>query len=267
MELFQFEFIQNAIYAAILASIACGIVGSFVVIKRLVFIAGGIAHAAFGGIGIGYYLGINPLFGIMPFSLLSALGMGIISRKRLASEDSLIGIIWALGMSIGVIFMGLTPGYVPDLQSYLFGNILTVPRMDVWLMMGLNFVILVTVGLLYKELLALCFDEESAEVLGVKVTFLYLLLLCLVAITVVILVRIVGIVLVIALLTIPASIAKQFTSNLKVMMGISIVLGIVFTLGGLALSYAFDLASGASIIILSSVGFVISLVVKKFINK
>ncbi len=263
VELLQFEFMQNAFLAAILTSIVCGVIGSFVVIRRLVFISSGIAHAAFGGIGIGYYLGINPLLGILPFSLLSALGIGVISQRKWASEDSLIGIFWAVGMSIGVIFIGLTPGYAPDLFSYLFGSILTVPRSDLFVMSGLCVSVLLVVYAFYRPFVAMCFEEESAQVLGIPVGILYLVLLCLIAVAVVIMVRIVGIVLVIALLTIPATIARQYTHNLKRMMLLAIAIGIGCTFGGLYLSYKFDLASGATIIVVSGLAFIMSVLVPK----
>lgn len=258
MAIFEFQFMQNAVWAALLASIACGVIGTYVVVKRLVFISGGIAHAAFGGIGLGYYLGINPLLGLIPFSLFSAFGIGWLSRKEHASEDTSIGVFWSVGMALGAVLISLTPGYAPELFSFLFGNILTVPRVDLCYMAGLDIFILVSVFGLYKELLALCFDEESAKVYGVKTNILYYFLLCLIAFTVVVLVRIVGIVLVIALLSIPAAIAKQYTTNLKKMMVISVILGMVFTLSGLYLSYVLDLASGASIILIAGLGFVCS---------
>jgi zinc transport system permease protein len=254
----QYEFMQNALLAALLASIACGLIGTLVVIKKITFISGGIAHAAFGGIGLGYYLGINPLYCVVPFSLASALGIGWISKKFKIAEDTAIGIFWAMGMALGVVFIGLTPGYAPDLFSYLFGNILTVPRSDVVFMLFLDLFIVATVGLLYKEFLAISFDEEFAQVCGVKVQAIYLVLLCLVALTVVLLVRIVGIVLVIALLTMPVVIAKMFTFSLRKMMVYAILIGVVLSIGGLWLSYVMDLASGATIILLSGMVFMIA---------
>ncbi|MFH1878256.1 MAG: metal ABC transporter permease [Candidatus Omnitrophota bacterium] len=268
MEALQFEFMRNALAAAVLASIVCGVIGVFVVVKRITFISGAVAHAAFGGIGLGYFLGINPLAALLPFSIISAVGMGIVSRKTKIPEDTSIGIFWAAGMALGVIFIGFTPGYTPDLFSYLFGNILTVTASDVTLMFFLDIVIIVFVICFYKEFLAISFDEEYARTTGVKVDFFYLLLLCLVALTVVVLIRIVGIILVIALLTIPAAIARQFNpSSLKRMMLISVILGIVFTSGGLWLSYALDIASGATIILLSCAGFLVSYFLRKIITR
>jgi zinc transport system permease protein len=254
----QFEFMRNASLAAILAGIACGIIGTYVVVKRIVFISGGIAHASFGGIGLGYYLGMNPVLGVIPFSLAAALGIGLISKKSRLPEDTAIGIFWAVGMALGAIMIKLTPGYAPDLFSYLFGSILTVPSSDLMVMLILDVIIVAVVRLLYKEFLAFSFDEEFARVSGVKADLLYLVLLSLVAITVVVLIRIVGIILVIALLTIPAAIAGQYTYNLKKMMFLSIGLGIMLTLGGLWLSYALNLASGATIVLLSAAAFALS---------
>ncbi len=252
LELLQYQFIQNALAAGLLASIACGIIGSYVVVKRMVSISGGISHASFGGIGLGYLLGINPVTGALYFSLGSAVLMGAVTRKTRLSEDTSIGILWALGMSLGVIFIGLAPGYAPDLFSYLFGNILTVPRSDIIMMLVLNGIILVVVFLFFKEFSAISFDEEFSRVAGVAVFPVYLLLLCLVALTVVVLIRVVGIVLVIALITIPPATAKQFTHSLKKMMVASIILGAIYTTLGLWLSYLFDIASGATIILVSS---------------
>ncbi len=251
LEALQYEFMRNAVAAGLLAAVACGIVGVYVVVKRIVFISGGIAHASFGGIGLGYLIGISPVIGAMFFTLASALGMGLVTRKTKLPEDTAIGILWAMGMAMGIIFIGLTPGYAPDLFSYLFGNILTVPFSGLMLMLVLDAVIVSIVVALYREFLALSFDEEFGTVVGVPVETLYLLLLCMIALTVVVLIRVVGIILVIALLTIPATLAKQFTHHLGKMMLLAVIFGALFTFGGLWLSYEFDLASGATVILLS----------------
>ena len=262
MELLQYEFIRNAIMAGILASISCGIIGVYVVVKRIVFISGGIAHASFGGIGLGYYLGINPILGVLPFSIASALSMGLVSKRSRLPEDTAIGILWAMGMSIGIILVSLTPGYAPDLMTYLFGNILTVPFSDIVLMLALDAIIILVVYSFYKEFLALCFDEEFATVRGVHAERLYLVLLCLIALTIVVLIRVVGIILVIALLTIPAAMSRQFTSNLKKMMMLSIMFGAVFSSGGIWLSYLFDVPSGATIVLVMSAVYLLYSLVK-----
>lgn len=267
LEVLQYEFMRNALIAGLLAAVACGIIGVYVVVKRVVFISGGIAHASFGGIGLGYLLGINPVLGALFFTIASALGMGLVTKRTRLPEDTAIGILWAMGMALGIIFISLTPGYAPDLFSYLFGNILTVPAFDLILMLILDVVIIAVVLLLYKEFLLLSFDEEFSTIAGVPTQRLYLLLLCLIALTVVVLIRVVGIILVIALLTIPAALARQFTHSIKKMMLLAILAGAVFTFSGLWLSYLLDLASGATIILVSGSALFISFGVSKLRNK
>jgi len=247
----QFEFMQNALIAGLLAAVACGVVGTYVVTKRVVFISGGIAHTSFGGIGLGYLAGFSPVFGAMIFAMASALGIGVITQKTKLGEDATIGILWAMGMALGTIFIGLAPGYAPDLFSYLFGNILTVKFTDIILMIILDAVIVIAVLALFKEFFSISFDEEFSTIVGIPVKVLHLLLLCLIAITIAVLIRVVGIILVIALLTIPATLARQFTYDLKKMMALATLFGIVFTYAGLWLSYVLDVASGATIILLS----------------
>jgi len=269
MGIFQYEFIRNAVIAAVLVNIACGIVGTYVVIKKIVFISGGISHAAFGGIGLGYFLGIPwipPIVAAIPFSLLSAITIGLISKRSKLSEDAAIGIIWAVGMASGIIFINLTPGYAPDLFSYLFGNILTIPVSDLYIMLVMDFIIILIVALFFKEFNAASFDEEFSTVIGIPNRILYLVLLCMVALSAVVLIRIVGIILVIALLTIPSSICRQFTYNMKKLIISSIVTGIILTITGLWISYLLDLASGATIILLLALVFLLSFFIKKAVT-
>lgn len=259
----HYPFMQRALIAGLLAAVACGIIGTYVVVKRMVFISGGISHASFGGIGLGYYLSqyiswVTPVYGALVFTIFSALGMGLIVRKTRLSEDTVIGIMWAVGMAIGIVFIGLTPGYTPDLFSYLFGSILTVSISDLIMMAVLDAIIIAIVLMLYKEFLAISFDQEFGTALGLPTQRLYLILLCLIALTVVLLIRVVGIILIIALLTIPPATARQHTHNLKNMMLLSIAFGMVAVLGGLWLSYELDLRSGATIILLSAVIFAAS---------
>lgn len=263
LDIFTYDFMRNALLAGLLASVACGVIGAYVVSKRIVFISGGIAHASFGGIGFGYLVGINPVLGATLFSVLSAVSMGLVTRRTRLPEDTAIGILWAMGMALGVIFIGLAPGYAPDLFSYLFGNILTVPASDLFLMLGMDTFIIGVVILLYKEFLAISFDEEYSLVTGVPVEVLYITMLCLIALTIVVLIRVVGIILVIALLTIPASLARQFTHNIGIMMILAVVFSIVFTFTGLWLSYVLNLASGATIILTSGITFTIVVAIKK----
>ena len=263
LDVLQYQFMQNALLAGLLAAIACGIVGVYVVVKKVVFISGGIAHASFGGIGLVYLVGINPVLGAMVFTVASSLGIGLVTRRTRLPEDTAIGILWAMGMALGIIFIGLAPGYAPDLFSYLFGNILTVPFFDLMLMLVLDVVIIMLVALLYKGFLYLSFDEEFGTISGVPTERLYFLLLCLIALTVVVLIRVVGIILVIALLTIPAALARQFTHSLKNMMLLAILAGVIFTFSGLWISYVLNLASGATIILVSGTVLFISFGINK----
>ena len=254
---------RNALMAGMLASLACGIVGALVVVKRMVSISGGISHAAFGGIGLGYLLRFDPILGALIFTVASALSMGIIRERTSLSEDSVIGMLWVTGMSLGVIFIGLSPGYAPDLFGYLFGSILTVPFSDLMVILTLDLVILLVVFLFYEEFLAISFDEDFAKASGIPVEHVYLVLLSLVALTVVVLIRIVGVILVIAMLTIPATIAWQFSYKLKQIMIITFLLSVLFTTEGLWLSYVLNLASGATIVLVSVATFLLSFVLKK----
>ena len=264
LEVLQFEFMRNAFYAAFLVSLACGIVGTYVVIKRLVFISGGIAHSAFGGVGLGILLNVNPVLTAIPFSLAAALGIGTAGRKVKITEDSAIGILWSVGMALGILFIGLTPGYTPDLFSYLFGSILTVPFTDIVIMLIMDAIILGTVIFFYKELQAMSFDEEFSEIAGVPTRFLYLLLLCLIALSIIMMIRVVGIILVIALLTIPTVIVRQYINKLKPIMIFSTITAVVLTILGLILSYILNLPSGATIVLTLAVAFGLSSVIKIF---
>lgn len=252
------SFLQHALAAGVLASIACGIVGSYVVVKRIGYLAGGVAHAVLGGMGVAYFLGKSPIGGALVAALLAAAIIAWVSLRLRQHEDTIIGALWAVGMAIGVLFISRTPGYNVDLMSYLFGNILMVPREDLLLMAGLDAVIVALVVLFRKQFLAVCFDEEFARLRGVPVGLFYLLLLWMVALTVVILIQVVGLILVLALLTLPAAIAGQYTRTLAAMMLLAALLGMAFTGAGLALSYEPDLPAGATIILLAGVAYLLS---------
>ena len=258
-ELLGFEFFRNAFIAGILASIACGIIGTYVVVRQMVAISGGISHASFGGIGLGYFLGIDPLAGATGFTVATALGMGALQLRAKQRMDTLIGAVWAAGMALGILFVYLTPGFAPDLFSYLFGNILLVPRGDILLMAILTVVIVAIVTFLYRELQAVTFDPDYAKVMNLPVEGLSLLLLVLIALTVVMLIRVVGIILVIALLTLPAAISRLYATRIWSMMLGAVVLGIVFTLTGIGLSYLLNVPSGATIILVSTLAYAGSL--------
>ncbi|EFK07560.1 ABC 3 transport family protein [delta proteobacterium NaphS2] len=257
-EALQYDFMRNALLAGLLVSISCGIIGSLVVVNRIVFISGGIAHAAFGGVGLGFFYGFSPFLGAAAFASGASLIMGAVSLKNKHRADTIIGVLWAIGMAVGIILIDLTPGYHVDLMSYLFGSILAVPSADLWLMLPLDGFIFLAVLFFYKEFVALSYDEEFAFVMGVPVKTLYLLLLGMTAFSIVMIIRVVGLILVIALLTIPPFIAEKYTRSLGHMMLLSSILSICFTFLGLWLSYVFDITSGATIILVAGVGFFFS---------
>ncbi|MDI6866609.1 metal ABC transporter permease [Methanoculleus sp.] len=259
LEVLGFEFFKNALLAGVLASIACGIIGTYVVVRRMVSVSGGISHAAFGGVGLGYYLGIDPLLGATVFTVATALGMGALEVRGRQQMDTIIGAVWAAGMALGILFVYLTPGFAPDLFSYLFGNILLVPRGDILLMGVLVAIIVGIVGLFYLEFQAVTFDPDYARVMNLPVERFSLLLLVLVALTVVMLIRVVGIILVIALLTIPAAISRIYTGRLWSMMLLAVVLGALFTVIGIGLSYVLNVPSGATIILVSTAAYAVAL--------
>jgi len=247
----KYNFLQNAIMAAVLASIACGVIGVYIMEKKLVMMSGGIAHTAFGGIGLGYFLKVEPIFTALGVSVIAALAVAALKRKAMTDSDLLIGMFWSLGMALGVVFIAMTPGYPPDIASVLFGNILAVSRSDLRLILGLDILVLSTVTAFYQMFKAYIFDEEFASVSGVPVRALEYLMYVLVAVTVVVMIRVVGIILVIALLTAPPAIAKQFTYDMKKIMALSVLLGIGFCFAGLWVSYTVRLASGASIVMVA----------------
>jgi zinc transport system permease protein len=256
-EILRYDFFINALLASVLAAITCGIIGTYIVSRRIVFISGGISHASFGGIGIGYYLGINPIIGAAVFSVLAGLGIEALQGRSGLREDSLIGMMWSLGMAVGIIFVFLTPGYAANLITYLFGNILTVSRGDLLLMAGLAAVIILVFSLLFKEILYLSFDREYAKTQGVPVSGISYLLISLVALTIVINIRVIGIILVISMLTIPQAAANLVTKNFRHIIFYSIGFTLLSSVCGLFFSYALNIPSGAAIIFLSIIIFVI----------
>lgn len=247
----EYQFMRNALFAGILASIVCGIIGVIIVEKKLVMMSGGIAHTSYGGVGLGYLLGFEPIIGAFLFSVCAALGIGYIKRKGGTRFDVAIGLFWSLGMALGILFIAFMPGYPPDLNSYLFGNILSVTKLDLYLMIGMTIIILLVIISFYNSWKVYLFDEEFAFIIGQKTAVFEYLLLILVAMTVVVLIRVVGIILVLALLTAPAATAGILTFNLKKRMIYSVILGSIFCIAGLFISYELNIASGAVIVILS----------------
>jgi len=263
LDILNYEFIQNAIIAGLLVSFASGIIGSLIVVNRMVFLAGGIAHTSYGGIGLAVYFGLPIFLGASVFAVLSALLMAIITLNQRDKIDTFIGLIWAVGMAIGILFVDLTPGYNVDLMSYLFGSILAVSSDDLTYMGTLLAAIILIITIFYREILAVSYDSQYASLRGINVKFFYTLILVLSALTIVIAIKVVGLILVIALLTIPIYIAEKLSNSLGVMMFISGILSSTFTLIGLFFSYQYDLTSGASIILVSAVALGIYLVFTK----
>jgi zinc transport system permease protein len=263
----QHAFLQTAVATALLASLGCGVMGTYVVVKRIAFIAGGIAHSVLGGMGAAVYFGFEPLHGALPAAIAAALLIGWVRLHWRAQEDTLISALWAIGMAIGVLFIAKAPGYQADLMSYLFGNILLVPRESLWFMVALDVVLLAIVTAYHRQFLAVVFDEEFARLRGVPVGFFYLLLLVLVAVTVVLLIQVVGLILVLALLTLPAAVAGHYVHSLGRMMLIATLLGAVLSIAGLALSYGPDLPAGPTIILLVGGVYVLSAIVAQILDR
>src|SRR6056297_1287345 len=248
IELFAYDFFVKAFLAAVFASISCGIIGSYIVSRRIVFVSGGITHASFGGIGLAFLLGFNPLLGAVLFAVMSALGIQFFTKVAHVREDSSIAIWWSLGMALGIIFVFMTPGYTPNLMSYLFGNILTVTISELFWMFALNVLIILFFVFFFRKILYIAFDEEFARAAGLPVTFFNYLTITLIALTVVLNIRVVGIILILSLLTIPQATANIFTKDFRKMLILSSVFAFIGTISGLFFSYYLDIPSGAAII-------------------
>ena len=246
-----YAFMQHALAACLLAAIGCGTIGVYVVVKRIGFVAGGIAHTVLAGMGISYFLGGQPMFGAVIAALAAAVLIGWINLRWRQNEDIIISAFWSIGMAVGILFISRTPGYAIDLNGYLFGNILLVAKQDLLLMAAMDALLLLAVFLFYKQFLATTFDEEFARLRGVPVELYYIVLLCMTAVTVVLLMQIVGLILVIALLVLPAAAAAQFVTSVHRMMWLSVGFSIAATTAGLGLSYSPDLPSGALMVIMA----------------
>lgn len=249
--LLQYTFFQHALLGSLLASIACGIIGTYIVTRRLVFISGGITHASFGGIGIALFTGLSPIFCAAIFSALSALGVQWLSTRRDMREDSAIAVFWTFGMAVGIIFSFLAPGFTPDLSTYLFGNILTISSADLWLLGIVSFVLALTFTLFIHPIISVAFDKQFSRSQNIPVGLFEYVLMLFIALTIVSCLRMVGIVLAISLLTIPQMTANLFTFNFKNMIWFSIGIGFSSCLSGLMLSYWLNVPSGATIIFFS----------------
>ncbi len=264
--LFKYDFLQNALFAGLLASIICGIIGVIITEKKLLIMSGGIAHTAYGGVGLGYLLGFEPILGAGIFAVGAALVIGAVRRKNTAKSDIIISLLWSLGMALGIAFTSLMPGYPPDINSYLFGNILSVTRLDLTIMLPLTVIVLFAIISLFNDWKSFLFDSSFAKICGIKTAFLEYLLLILTALSIVSLIRVVGIILVIALLTAPAACSSLLAKTLKIRIFIAVLLSACFCITGLTLSFYFGIASGAAIVFISVLTYFIILIVKKCLD-
>ena len=255
----MWDLISNSIYASILISIAIAIIGSLIVINKTTAITGSIAHGSFGGIGIALYLGSNLLLTTSIFTIILAIILSFITIKFPHRQDSLIGVIWAIGMSIGIIFLSLTPGYNSDAISYLFGNILFIENQDLFFMGGVDLILFLSIILLYNRFLAMSYDKEFLTLRGINANLLYTYFLILTSLTIVMSVRAIGIILILALFTIPALIAEKFTKKFYSMMILSGILAFIFMSSGIVISYYYDLSPTPTIVIISAIFLIFSL--------
>ena len=261
--LLAYDFMRNALYASLLVGIVCGLVGTLVVLNRIVFLGGGIAHAAYGGIGLAYYFGQDPLLGAILFSILSALGMGVVHLRTKTRSDTLIGVMWSIGMAVGIIFVSLTPGFKADLMSYLFGSLLAVSAGDLRVMALVALLVGAFVAIFFRSLQAISYDETFSTVRNVPVSALYLLMLVMIGLTVVAAMRVVGLIMVIAMLTIPPAVAGLFLKDMKGMMLLSIGLSWLFSALGLLVSFALNLQAGSVIILVAALSYLAAAGIKK----
>lgn len=266
LDLLSFEFIQNALIAGLLVSLISGIIGSLIVVNRMVFLAGGIAHTSYGGIGIAIYFSIPIFLGASLFSLFAAFLIALISFNSKKDINTLIALVWATGMAIGIILIDLTPGYNVDLMSYLFGSILSVTKDDIFYIFLLFIFVITIVIVWYKDILAVSYDKDYAKLRGINVKLFYTIILLLSSLSIVVAIKIVGLILVLALLTIPVYIAQNFSNSLFSMMILSGLISSLFTFCGLVLSYSYDLTSGATIILVSAISLIIFYTIKAIIG-
>ena len=251
LELLHYTFFRHALLGSLFAIIACGIIGTYIVTRRLVFISGGITHASFGGIGLGLYAGISPLLSAAVFSVLSAFGVEWLSKRKDMREDSAIAVFWTFGMAVGIIFSFLAPGFTPDFSAFLFGNILTITPTDIWMLATLSVLLILFFTLFLNPIIYIAFDREFARSQRIPVAIFEYLLMMFIALTIVSCLRMVGIVLAISLLTLPQMTANLFTHSFKRIIWLSIAIGYIGCLGGLVISYKLQVPSGAAIIFFS----------------
>lgn len=265
--IFKYSFLQNAIIAGLLASVICGVIGVIITEKKLLIMSGGIAHTAYGGVGLGYLLGFEPILGAGIFSVSAAIIIGTVRQKSLIKSEVIISMLWSLGMALGITFTGLMEGYPPDINSYLFGNILSVTVKDLYLMTFLTIIISLTVIILFNDINSFLFDGDFYQISGNKNIFLEYLILILTALSIVALIRVVGIILVIALLSAPTAIASLFTKTLKSRISLSVIVSIILCIVGITVSYYTSVSSGATIVLISVAAYFLISVIKKIAKR
>lgn len=255
--LIQYTFFQNALIASLLTSILAAMIGTYIVARKNVFISGGITHASFGGIGIAYYLGLNPFLGAAVFAVLTGTGIEWISNKGKVREDSAIAILWSLGMALGIIFVFLTPGYAPNLMSFLFGSILSVGQADIYMILILTAISALLFTVYYRPILYTAFDPEFSKINGLKANFYRYLMAALVSLAIVVSIRTMGIILLLSLFTIPQATSMIFTHNFRKIIGLSAIFGIIGSFAGLYVAHAMDIPSGAAIIFILTIQYLL----------
>lgn len=266
-DFFQYEFLQNAFWASLLSAIICGVIGVIISQKKLFMMAGGIAHTSYGGVGLGFLLGIEPMITATAFSVIFALIIGRVRKKGGRNSDIIIALLWSLGMALGVVFTSLLKGYPPDINAYLFGNILAVKKSDILIMALFCLIILIAFFMLYNYIISFLFDETFALVSGINPVFFENLILILIALSIILLIRVVGIILVMALLSAPSATASLICKNIKGQIILSSVFSFFFCLIGLLISYNFSVSSGAVIVFVAVISYLISLLLNKIINR
>lgn len=267
IDFLKYTFIQNAFIGALLASILTSIIGAIIIEKKMVMLSGGISHSAFGGIGLGYYLGVKPIYGALVFAILFGNVLPALRRKEAADMDSLIGMLWSLGMAIGILFIYITPGYPPDISSYLFGNILTIKSADLVMMVVVTVLTLAMFMSFYHAIKLYIFDEEYAKVIGLNTVIMDQVLYTFVAISIVVMIKLVGIILLMTMLIVPASIAKLFVRSFSRLIKLAFVISLALTSAGLLLSFAFDIPSGATIILVSVLSYAAALLLRSRLER
>lgn len=266
-DILAYDFIQRALWTCLLSGITCGIAGSYIVARRMVFLSGGITHASFGGLGIALYAGFSPTLGALIFAIISSLGIEFASRKGRMREDSAIGIMWSLGMAIGALFMALRPGYASDLTSYLFGNILLVDSAELVMLALLTLFMICGAIAMLRRIMYITFDEDYARSQGMSVTAVAYLMAIVVALAIVLSIKVMGIILLISLMTIPAVIANAITKDYRYVALLSAVIGVVGNIGGFVLSYNFNLPTGSCIIFILTITLICVKVLTLYFNR